>query len=162
MRLARHERYPAISVSPFVSQEDAVERETTVGLGISLPLPFSSRHRASSESASARERQARTAVEVAQRELTSQVLTAAQAYATHRDESLRWSADAIDEFRAAAALADRHYRLGAVPIGTYVELQHSYLDAVEALLATQQDTLNAGLMLQELTGLELNLVEERP
>ena len=30
------------------------------------------------------------------------------------------------KFRAAAALADRHYRLGAVPIATYVELQNSY------------------------------------
>jgi cobalt-zinc-cadmium efflux system outer membrane protein len=45
--------------------------------------------------------------------------------------------------------------LGAVPIATYVELQNSYLDAVEALLATQREALEAGLKLQQLTGVDL-------
>jgi LPS export ABC transporter protein LptC len=43
-----------------------------------------------------------------------------------------------------------------VPLATYVELQNSYLDAVEALLDTQSETLEAGLKLQQLTGLELD------
>jgi hypothetical protein len=47
----------------------------------------------------------------------------------------------VQKFREAADLADRHYRTGAVPIATYVELQNSYLDAVEALLDTQRETL---------------------
>jgi outer membrane protein, heavy metal efflux system len=95
-------------------------------------------------------------------ELNHEIVTAAQAFATKLAESRRWSPDAVQKFREAADLADRHYRLGAVSIATYVELQNSYLDAVEALLDTQSEALAAGLKLQQLTGLELNPVELKP
>jgi cobalt-zinc-cadmium efflux system outer membrane protein len=99
---------------------------------------------------------------VALRELDREVITSAQAFATKLAESRRWSPDAVQKFREAADLADRHYRTGAVPIATYVELQNSYLDAAEALLDTQSETLAAGLKLQQLTGLEINPVEIKP
>ena len=68
----------------------------------------------------------------------------------------------MQKCREAADLADRHYRLGAVPIATYIELQNSYLDAVEALLDTKIEALEAGLKLQELTGLDFKPVEIAP
>jgi len=160
--LARNERYPGVSVSPFFSQEKAGDRETTVGIGLSVPLPVSGRARAGIDVAEARRRQAETALLVAQRELERDVITAAQAFSTKLGESRRWTADAAKKFREAAELADRHYRLGAVPIATYVELQKSYLDAVESLLDTQAEALAAGLKLQQLTGLDLNPVELKP
>ena len=54
-------------------------------------------------------------------------------------------------------MADRHYRLGAVPIATYIELQKQYLEAVAALLDTRREALEAGQELQRLTGLTLPL-----
>lgn len=162
VQLARHERYPAISVRPFVSQEKAGDRETTVGVGVSLPLPIGGRSRGAVDTAEVRRLQAEAALVVAQRELEKEVLTAAHAFGVKLAESRRWAADSATKFRDAAELADRHYRLGAVPIATYVELQKSYLDAVEALLATQREALEAGLKLQQLTGLDLNLVEIAP
>jgi cobalt-zinc-cadmium efflux system outer membrane protein len=68
----------------------------------------------------------------------------------------------MTKFREAADLADRHYRLGAVPIATYLELQNSYLDALDALFSTQREALEAGLKLQQLTGLNFNAVEVAP
>ena len=99
---------------------------------------------------------------MAQRELEREVFAAAHTFATKLAEIRRWSPDTAQKFREAAALADRHYRLGAVPIATYVELQSSYLDAVEALLATQAEALAAGLRLRLLTGLDFNAVEVAP
>jgi outer membrane protein TolC len=58
--------------------------------------------------------------------------------------------------------ADRHYRLGAVPIATYVELQKAYLEAVGALLDTKREALEAGLKLQQLTGLDFKPVDIAP
>ena len=162
VRLARNERYPALSVSPFYSQEKAGDRETIVGVGLSVPLPISGRTRRAVDLAEARRRQAEVAALVAQRELEKEVVTAAHAFATKLAEAKRWMPDAVKKFREAAELADRHYRLGAVPIATYVELQNSYLDAVEALLETQREALEAGLKLQQLTGLDLNPVEITP
>jgi len=66
----------------------------------------------------------------------------------------KWRPESVDEFRNAAELADRHYRLGAVPIATYVELQKQYLEAVNALLDTKREALEAGQELQRLTGLD--------
>ena len=156
VRLARNDRYPGVSVSPFVSSDDTEGRETTVGLGFSIPIPVSGRAGAEIAAAEARRRQAETALFVAQRELDRAVLVATQAYATKTAEVSRWSPDAVEKFREAAELADRHYRLGAVPVATYVELQTSYLEAVQALLATQAEALAASMELQQLTGVELD------
>lgn len=162
VRLARSERRPAISVGPFYSQERAGERESTVGIGLSVPLPVSGRTGSAINVAEARRRQAEAALLVAQRELERDVIIATQAFATRRGEVRRWAPDSARRFREAAELADRHYRLGAVPIATYVELQNSYLEAVEALLATQREALEAGLKLEQLTGLDLKVAEVTP
>ncbi|RXK54387.1 TolC family protein [Oleiharenicola lentus] len=160
--LARNERYPGISVGPYLSRDNVGDRETIVGLGLSVPLPVTGRTGAAVDVANARRRQAEAAVLVALRELDREVITSALAFATKLAESRRWSPDAVHKFREAADLADRHYRTGAVPIATYVELQNSYLDAVEALFDTQSETLAAGLKVQQLTGIELNPVEIKP
>lgn len=162
LQLAQNERYPSISVSPYYSSATAGDRETIVGVGLSVPLPVGSRSRSTVDGAEARRRQAETAALVAQRELEREVLTTAQRFTTKLAEFSRSSPGTAQKFREAADLADRHYRLGAVTIATYVELQTSYLDAVEALLATERDVLEAGLKLQLLTGLEFTAVQATP
>ena len=156
VRLARSELYPSISVRPFDSRVIAVQQEYTVGVGVSVPLPISGRTRGAVEVAEARRRQAETALVVAQRDLEKEVLTTAYAFAVKLTEMRRNPADASAKFREAAALADRHSRLGAVPVATYVELQNSYLEAVESLLETQREALEAGLKQQQLTGLDFS------
>jgi cobalt-zinc-cadmium efflux system outer membrane protein len=81
------------------------------------------------------------------------------AYEARLEEMSRWRADAASKLREAAELADRHYRLGAVPVATYVELQKQYLEAVEAILDTKRDALQAAQELEILTGLSLYKVE---
>ncbi len=159
VRLAQHERRPSFSVSPYVGQARAGERETTYGVGVSLPLPFTARPAAAVDAAKARERQAEAALAVAERELERTVAATAAEFTAKSAEAQRWAADAVPRFRDSAALADRHYRLGAVPIATYVELQTSYLDAVEALLDTEREAIEAGLQLQLLTGLDFAAVQ---
>lgn len=161
VQLARHERNPGFSVSPYYSQARAGDREQNFGIGLSLPLPTPAGG-AATDAARARQRQAEVAVVVAERDLARAVLTAAQTYAAKVAEMQRWAPDAVNQFRDAAALADRHYRLGAVPIGTYVELQSSYLDAVSALLDTQSEALAAALELNQLTGLDLGRLGVTP
>lgn len=148
--LARNERFPSITVSPFFTEEKAGERERVVGVGLSVPLPLSASTRGQVDIAEARRRQAEAAVQMAWRELERAVIAAAQAYAVKTAEMAAWAPDAVAKFRDAAELADRHYRLGAVPLQTYVELQSAYLDAVEALVDTRYEALQARLRLEEL------------
>jgi len=161
--LARNERYPAIALGPTFSEENAgTDRERILGLVVSLPLPAWNRNRGEIEAASARRTQASVSYELAQRDVTRRVLEAALTYETKLREMARWRPDSTAHFREAAELADRHYRLGAVPISTYVELQKQYLEAVEGLLDTKREALVAAVQLEVLTGSPLPLTHANP
>ena len=157
--LARNERYPAVSVSPFYSQEKAGERESVIGVGVSVPLPLTTRTRGNVEVSEAKRRQAETAMLIAQRGMEREVITTFQKFEASLSAIAQWQPEAAQKFREAAELADRHYRLGAVPLATYVELQGAYLGAVEAILDTKRDALEAGQQLQLLSGLEFNAIQ---
>ncbi len=151
--LAKNERYPAIAIGPSYSEENAGDRERIIGVGVSLPLPLWNRNSGNIEAAKARQVQAEVSLNVTEREVQRQVLAAALTYETKLREMAKWRPDSVQHFKEAAELADRHYRLGAVPISIYVELQKQYLDAVEGLLDTKKEALAAAAQLELLTGL---------
>jgi cobalt-zinc-cadmium efflux system outer membrane protein len=157
--LAGKDGYPSLTVGPYYSQERAGDREQQVGIGVSIPLPVWNRNQGNVETAEARRKQAEASLFVTQRDLDRRIVERALAYQTKLAEMGKWRPESVEEFRQAAELADRHYRLGAVPIATYVELQKQYLEAVEALLDTRREALEAGQQLQLLTGLEFNAVQ---
>lgn len=154
--LARNERFPAVTIGPYFSQERAGDRETQAGIGLSIPVPLWNRNSGKVATEEARRSQAETALLLAHRNLERQVMEKALAYQTRLNEMAKWRPDSVQQFKEAAALADRHYRLGAVPIATYVELQKQYLEAVDALLSTKREALDAAQELRWITGLDLN------
>lgn len=156
--LAKNERYPTISVGPAISEENAGDRERVIGVAVSLPLPLWNRNSGNIEVAKARQIQAEVSLNVTEREVQRQVINAALTYETKLREMAKWRPNSVQHFREAAELADRHYRLGAVPISTYVELQQQYLEAVESLLDTKREALEAAAQLELLTGVRLPLV----
>ncbi len=165
--LAKNERYPAISVGPSYAAEQAgSERQGIIGVGVSLPLPLWNRNKGNIETAMARQMQAEVSLNVTAREVERKVIEAALTYETKLRQMASWRSDSVEHFREAAEIADRHYRLGAVQISVYVELQKQYLEAVESLLDTKREALEAAQNLELLTGLPLplastNLKEEK-
>jgi len=93
-----------------------------------------------------------------QRDVERQVTESLLLFKTQQTRLALWKSDTVARFSAAAALADRHYRLGAVPMGTFVELQDKYLAAVESVTETQVQALEAALMLESLTGAPGSLI----
>jgi cobalt-zinc-cadmium efflux system outer membrane protein len=158
VELARNERYPSFTVGPTFSEENGSDRQRIVGLAVSVPLPLWNNKRADVDIAKARQAQAGASLTAAQRELDRQVATAARTYESKLAALARWRGDAITHFREAAETADRNYRLSAVPVSTYVELQRQYVDAVNALLATRREALEAAAQLETLTGLPEPLI----
>jgi cobalt-zinc-cadmium efflux system outer membrane protein len=159
--LARNERFPAISVGPSISEERAGDREQRVEVGISVPLPLWNRNQGNIEAAKARQSQAETSLFITQRQIERKVMEAALTLESKVREIRRWRPEAVQHFREAAGLADRHYRLGAVPISTYVELQKQYLEAVEGLLDTRKEALEAAAQLELLTGVAVPVAAEQ-
>ncbi|MCC5021578.1 MAG: TolC family protein [Candidatus Synoicihabitans palmerolidicus] len=149
--LARHEGRPSFIVSPFASSD----RETVVGVDFSIPLPVNGEAGLRITAATARQRQAEVALTVARRQLERDLLTSSQAFAARMQDLSVDSTASAAHFQEAATLADRHYRLGAINAGTYVELQRSYLDALEAISRNQADALSAALALEAVTHLTL-------
>lgn len=158
VQLAANEGRPTISAGPMISEERAGDTERVIGLAVSLPLGTTGRNVGNIEIAKARQMQAETLLTVAQREVERQVIAAALTYESKVKSMADWRPDSVQHFREAAELADRHYRLGAVPVATYVELQKQYLEAVESLLDTKREALEAAVEIELLTGLSKPLV----
>jgi cobalt-zinc-cadmium efflux system outer membrane protein len=161
VELAKKDTYPSFTVGPYFSQERAGDRERQIGIGISMPLPLWNRNEGNIETATARQKQAETSMYVTQRSIERQIVEKALMYQAKLTEMAKWRPESVAEFRKSAELADRHYRLGAVPITTYVELQKQYLEAVEALLETRREALGAAQQLELLTGQNVNAVQSK-
>lgn len=150
--LAKNEQYPTFTVGPNFSQETAGERETVIGLSLSMPLPVWDNGKAAVNASQARRLQAEASLLTTMREVERQITEAWLLLGTQQKRLAGWKADSLKTFADAAQLADRHYRLGAVPLSTYLEMQDKYLEATEAINATRLEVLQAALDLEQLVG----------
>ena len=155
VRLSENERWPSVTVKPYSEGEKQADRERVFGLGVSVPLPLLNRNAGNIQTAKARETQAEVSLNVAMREVERKIGSALYAYETFLTEMAKWPPDVAERFGDAARKGDENYRLGALPIATYMELQKQYLETLEALLNTQADALEARQQLELLTGLNL-------
>ena len=155
VELARNERWPAFEVGPMTMGQDGSSLDRIVGVGVAFPLPLWRPRAANIAASEAKRQQAVAVLAVARREVERRVLSASRGYDSRIAELAHWRSDVVAQFESAAELADRHYRLGAVPATTYVELQKQYLDAVEAHLDTRREALAALVELEQATGLDL-------
>lgn len=155
VKLAENERWPSITVQPYIQRQQNNTRETQVGIGISIPLPLWNRNKGAIDAAKAKEVQAEVMLTAQMRQLERDVAAQASHYKIHVEELAKWPADTLASFRKAAAEADEHYRLGALPLSTYTELQRQYIDSVKAVLESQLGAVDARLQLEQLTGTKL-------
>ncbi len=155
VQLSENERWPAVTVAPYVDSQKGSERQMEFGLNVSVPLPLLNRNQGNIETSRARQSQAEVALGVALRETERKLAEAAYSYDLQLAAMQKWPIDAAARFGEAAQLADQHYRLGAVPISTYVELQTQYLDAVDAMLNTQLDAMEARQQVELLAGMTM-------
>ncbi len=156
VKLAENERWPAFTVAPYYQQQKAQSRETQFGLGVSIPLPLWNKNKGNIETAKAKQTQAELMLASQMRELERSVAAQRSAYAIFGEELAKWPADTIESFHKAAAEADEHYRLGALPLSTYTELQKQYIEAVTSVLDSQLGALQARMELEQLTGSKLH------
>ncbi len=156
IQLARNERYPSVTLGPSYAAEKANDEQRIVGVGVSLPLPLWNRNTGNIEAESARQQQAEASLRATHREVERKITDHLLGLQAQLAEITRWRPEAQAQFREAAELADRHFRLGAVPVTLYTEMQLKYLDALEALLAARQEALDHRQQLEVLIGKPLS------
>ncbi len=154
--LAKNEIWPSITLQPYIQRQSNQTRETQTGIGISIPLPLWDRNTGQIESARARKTQAEILLNSQLSQLERDVATQESHYRVHVLELAKWPPNLLEEFRTVAAEADDHFRLGALPLATYIELQRQYMESVQAVLESQVSALEARLALEQLTGSPLS------
>ena len=156
VRLARNEHWPSVKVGPYTAGENVVDSERELGLSLSVSLPLWNQARGSEEAAKARLNQAEVLLDASTRDLERQIMTAAQSYNQLLTELSEDRPQLLEQLRDAAHLADDNYRLGALPISTYTEIQLQYIDTTDAVLSSRLDALQNLSNLEYVSGEQLH------
>ena len=149
--LARKARLPAVSVGPYYDRSRA-DGQTNYGLRLSTTLPVWNAQAGQVAQEQGRQAQADATLINAQRRIAREVYDQAAQYEAKRTVLAQWDGDTPGRFAAAAAEADRNFRLGAIPLVTYTQIQSSYLSALNAVLNTRREAMEALLGLRALAG----------
>ncbi len=150
--LARKSRIPVVSVGPYYDRARSDIRETNYGVRLSTSIPLWNRQAGEVAVEQGRQAQANATLVNTERRIARDVFDQAAQYEAKRAALARWDGAAPRSFAEAAADADRNYRLGAIPLTTYTQMQQSYVEAVNAVLDTRREALEALLQLRALNG----------
>jgi cobalt-zinc-cadmium efflux system outer membrane protein len=152
VELTKSERWGDITFGPYMAGQHAGGTQIEGGFVFSIPLPLWNKNKGSIDAEKARTQQAEALLGATLRDLERDLAVARAAYLAELDALSRWRPESENQFADAAAEADRHYRLGAVPAATYVEMQRGYLDAMDSLIESRRNAWKHRMEIERLTG----------
>lgn len=150
--LARKARIPILGVGPYYDRARSDIRETNYGVRLSTTIPLWNRQAGDVAVEQGRQAQANATLVNAERRIARDVFDQAAQYEAKRQALAKWDGASAQSFASAAEDADRNYRLGAIPLTTYMQMQQSYVEATNAILDTRREAMNALLQLRALNG----------
>lgn len=151
--LTKSERWGNFSFGPYFAGESLTdEAEKEGGIVFSIPLPLWNKNKGNIAAEEARQMQAEAMIAATLRDLERDLTIERSKYASELEALSHWRPETEQEFQQAAAEADHHYRLGAVPATTYVEMQRGYLDALDTLIETRRQAWSHRMQIERLTG----------
>lgn len=149
---AKLEVAPDFSVGPFVSQDKAGDLEENLGGSIAMTLPLWNWNQGNIDTAKARKLQADSLRLDAQRKVEAEISRRYRAVERNRQLLERIPATMVTDLRAAHDLAERQYRVGAISLSLYSEVQREFVSALKARTEAVTDMWNSWFDLQILTG----------
>jgi cobalt-zinc-cadmium efflux system outer membrane protein len=153
--LTKSERWGNITFGPYMAGQHAGGTQIEGGFAFSIPLPLWNKNKGNVAAEEARTQQAEALLLATLRDLERDLSVQRSAYLAELDALSRWRPESEKQFADAAAEADRHYRLGAVPAATYVEMQRGYLDAMDSLIESRRNAWKHRMEIERLTGTAL-------
>jgi cobalt-zinc-cadmium efflux system outer membrane protein len=153
--LTRSERWGNITFGPYMGGQTAGNTQLEAGIVFSIPLPLWNKNKGNIEAEKARTQQAEALLGATLRDLERDLAVARAAYLAELDALSRWRPESENQFAEAAKQADEHFRLGAVPAATYVEMQRGYLDAIDSLIESRRNAWRHRMEIERLTGTPL-------
>lgn len=141
-----------VTLSAYYSEEKAGGRDRFAGIGVSIPLPFWNRNSPAVAEAKTRRGQAQGALFRLRRDVHKDVLDAAALYRANQGVLRETGVGEVARFHEAAMLGERHYRLGAIPVSTYVSLLQAHLEIVDVHVEARVEAVRAAARLSILGG----------
>lgn len=151
-RLVVQEGKPTLRVGPFLSREDAGEAETTVGLAVSMPLAWSRRNRGAVLAAQARREMAEAELAADRLDARSELARRIRLYTAAINQVEAVPDSLVESLHDAADLADRQYRLGAIPVQLFLDMQREFLSVQLLRHNAQLESLKMAAELDWLAG----------
>ena len=124
---ARLESKPDYNIGPYLAHEDAGDEETTLGVTVSLPLAWKSRYQGAIAAAEARGARAEAQVAATALAARSEIARLHRLYEAAVEQAGAIPAEMVQGLHDAADLADRQYRLGAIPVQLFLEMHREFL-----------------------------------
>jgi cobalt-zinc-cadmium efflux system outer membrane protein len=159
--LTRYDSVPGFTAGPYVSQDRVGGRETIVGLRFDIPVPVTSRSASVERAGLERRRQAKASLDAAWRDLERDLGQTWLAYASKLAQLRMHQDDPAVRFAEAARQAEAHFRAGALSLQLFMDAQAGYLEAVDSALLLQEQAVEAGFRLRELSGTPFSPVSDR-
>ena len=150
--LTKSERWGNITFGPYMAGQHAGGTQVEGGLSFSVPLPLWNKNKGNIVAEQARSQQAEAMLTATLRDLERDLEISRAAYAAELEALSHWRPESEKQFSDAAAEADRHFRLGAVPATTYVEMQRGYLDAMDSLIESRRNAWKHLMEIERLIG----------
>lgn len=144
---------PDYEIGPFVEREDAGESETVFGVAVSIPLSSRSRNQGAMAAARALQEHAAADLNIERRTETGELTRLIRSYELDMEQLESIPPTSIAHLKDAAALADREYRLGAVPIQLFLDMQREYLAVQQRRNAALLSAWRHALEIQQMTGI---------
>jgi cobalt-zinc-cadmium efflux system outer membrane protein len=152
VRLAEKSRVGAISIGPYLTRERGDVRDTIAGVRAQTTILLWNRQEGDVAAAESRAAQGEAALIATRRRLLASLHADAALYRARSEALAKWPGDAPQHFAEVAAEADRAYRLGAVSLAIYVQMQTGWLEAQTAVLETRAGLWEARENIRILTG----------
>lgn len=141
---------PDFSIGPFYSREKAADDEANLGVALTISVPLWDWNQGNIEAADARLSKAEFLREKARRDVEGEILRRLTAYNLAQKRLKHFEKGYLQKMHDAADLADRHYRLGAVNVQTFMETQKQYLNAGRfygnAVVSAQENLLDLEIL----------------
>jgi len=154
----RRQRVPNPTLSVFAANEEFNTRVVGAGIAIPLPLPHpvGRTYAGEIEEAEALARRARLEAERVRRDVSRELATARQAYASRKEELDAFPRARVDQSRALVRATAEEVTAGRLSIRDAVVAQQSLLEFLRAYVETRLELCRASVELVRVSGLPLD------
>jgi cobalt-zinc-cadmium efflux system outer membrane protein len=143
---------PDFAIGPFYSLDKAGDHDQKIGASITFPLPVWNQNQGNIANSKAALTKTEATQEQARRDLELSITKIYQSRQLLDAQMSQAKPELLQNLAQLADMADRQYRLGAINLTTFLEVQRQFLSTAKSVRQTVLDANSLNLDLQLLTG----------